>query len=208
MKRLLVLLLVFISGSVFAQKVERVNPIYGSDEQANKMIAYISENLKMVVPIGRSLAEVNGYMRCRIAIDPHGKISEIKIINSLQMWLDIVIIEALKSIPPSPNWTSNTTHELKKALVFSFGNVQMAKATYGYDKQRVDNQVEASVNEQRTKQQEELASHWNAWGEKSKSDLKIKMPLSPERGKGPVIPLKDQQTPPPVNIPKVSVSLE
>lgn len=196
------------SAVCYGQRVERVNPIYGNDEQANKMIGYISENLEMVIPTGRSLADVNGYMRCKISIDPSGKIADIKVMNSLRMWLDIVIIEALKSIPPSPTWRSNTTHELNKALVFSFGNLDLTKAIYGYDKQMVKDQTEASVDNQQEKRKAELATHWNAWDVKNKEDLKIKMPLSPEKSKNPTIPLKNQQTTPPVKIPIIGIALE
>lgn len=208
MRHFVVLIFTLFSLTSFGQRVERVSPIYGNDEQANKMIGYISENLKMVIPTGRSLSDVRGFMRCKITIDPHGKIADIKIINSLQLWLDIVIIDALKNIPPSPNWQSKTTHELKKALVFSFGGPNLPKATYGYDKERVDNQIEQSIDEQRKKQQKELATHWNAWNEKSKENLKLSMPLSPEKNKAPHIPLKDQQTTAPINLPKVAISLE
>lgn len=209
MKCLLMLSMLLLSTISYSQQVERVNPIYGNDEQANRMISYISENLKLIIPKERNLTDVNGMMRCKITIDPYGKIADIKILNSLQLWLDIVIIEALKSIPASPTWKSSTAHELKKALVFSFGNFKGPKAIYGYDKEMVDNRMEASINEQREKQIKQMSTHWQAWNEKSKSDLKMDMPLSPDRNKMPVDPMiKDKPITPPSNLPKVNISLE
>ena len=210
MKRLLILilpaLLVFSSPSM-AQKVERVAPVYGKDDMANKMISYISNNLKMVIPEGRSLKDVSGMMRCKITIDKMGRISDIRILNSLTMWLDIVIIEGLKSIPPSLEWKSNSERELKKALVFAFGG-ERKRNSYGLDMANVNRKIDESIEKQRAKEKEKVTKHYSEWNETTKEQTQIDMPLSPDRNKNPHVELITPEYKRDLDMPNVEISLE
>ncbi len=191
-----------------AQKVERVAPVYGNDDMSNKMISYISDNLKMVIPKGKSLNDVNGMMRCKITIDPSGRISDIQIYNSITMWLDIVIIEGLKAIPPSPDWKSNAERKLKKALVFAFGGERRRGNRYGLDLENISNKIDQSIEKQRAKEKEKLAKHYKEWDEKTTQQTKIDMPLSPDRNKNPHVELINPEQKRDLDIPNVEISLE
>ena len=210
MKRLITLilpaLLVFSSPSM-AQKVERVAPVYGKDDMANKMITYISSKLKMVIPEGRSLKDVSGMMRCKITIDQNGRISEIRILNSITMWLDIVIIEGLKAIPPSPEWRSNAERELKKALVFAFGG-ERKKSSYGLDLANINRKVDASIEKQRQQEKERVTKHYSEWNEKTEEQTKIDMPLTPDRNKNPHVEMITPEYKRDLDVPKIEISLE
>ncbi len=194
----------------FSQNFERVSPVYGSDNQANEMIRYISENLTLEVPDGRSTKEVNGYMSCKISIDPMGRIADINITRSVVRWLDIVIVEGLRKIPPSRTWQSNKTTTLKRQLVFTFGNGRTYReAIYGFNKEGVKSQINTSVNQWQKHLKDSLAKHWSAWDDKTTLDVKLDMPLSPSKSDLPhgVIQNPDIKTPQ-SDIPNIEVSFE
>lgn len=210
MKHLLTLILpalIMFSTPSMAQKVERVAPVYGKDDMANKMITYISGNLKMVIPQGRSLKDISGMMRCKISIDQTGRISEIRILNSITMWLDIVIIEGLKAIPPSPEWRSNAERELKKSLVFAFGG-ERKRNQYGLDIANVNRKVDESIEKQRQQEKERITKHYSEWNEKTEEQTKIDMPLSPDRNKNPHVELITPEYKRDLDTPKIEISLE
>jgi len=210
MKRLLTFiipaLLVFSPPSM-AQKVERVAPVYGNDDMANKMITYISNNLKMVIPEGRSLKDVSGMMRCKITIDKNGRISDINLRSSITMWLDIVIIEGLKAIPPSPDWKSNAERELKKTLVFAFGGSRK-RNKYGLDIANINRKIDESIEKQREKEKDRVTKHYSEWNETTKEQTKIDMPLTPDRNKNPHVELITPEYKRDLDAPKIEISLE
>lgn len=209
MKYLALIITLFVCSAAHAQRVERVAPIYGEDDQANKMISYISEKLNIIIPPGQDVENLNGTIRCRLTIDPTGKICDIMIQKSLVLWLDMAVIDGLKAIPPSSSWRSPTTHELKRALVFSFGNGgRYQQKTYGFDGDKTTNQVEQSIAKYKQNLKDSLNRHWAKWEDKTKLDMKMPMPLSPDRNKNPLPELKTTTQTPSINLPKIGISLE
>lgn len=194
-----------------AQNVERVAPIFGTDDQANMMIRYISDNLELMIPNGKTLENVNGMMRCKISIEPSGKIYDIQIIKGVTdaKWLDIIIMEGLLKIPPSPMWRAPAKHQLSKALIFSFGRHGYHKKTYGPNQDAVQANLDNHLNKWARNLRDSMTRHQLRWEKKTSADIKLPMPASPdgEKQRQP-----DLNTPPLrpnlPDLPKVEISLE
>ncbi|MEG1608018.1 MAG: hypothetical protein RR329_07340 [Mucinivorans sp.] len=190
------------------QVVERVSPVLGSDEQANQLILYIAENLKLIIPANRDLKSVNGQMRCKLTIDPSGRTSNIDITRSSVMWLDLIIADGLKVIPPWFGWRGQDKYKLSKELVFSFGQVRRSGALYGYNKSGVNEKIGRSMDLQRKELKAKLDAHWNAWDKKTRENLKLDMPLTPDN-RQPMTKMPNQKNPIlPLDVPPIHVSLE
>ncbi len=212
MKKLLFIITTLIASlsASFSQNYERVSPVYGSDNQANEMIRYISENLTLEIPEDRSTKDVNGYMSCKISIDPSGRIADINITHSAVRWLDIVIVEGLRKIPPSRTWQSNKTTALKRQLIFTFGNGRAyRKPIYGFNQEGVKAQINGSVDQWQKHLQDSLRKHWGAWNDKTTLDMKLDMPLSPSKSDLPHGVIQNPDIKAPQNdIPNIEVSFE
>lgn len=210
MKRIIFLFLLgTICAAAFSQQIERVSPVLGSDEQANEMILYVSENLRLMVPTGHDLSTVNARVSCKITVDVAGRVSNIDIRQNGPFWVDMMIIDAMKVLPPWFGWRGQDKYELSKELVFHFGDKRNWGGTYGYQKDRVNQQIGRSIEVQRAQNVEKMTKHWQAWEKTITEGMKLAMPLSPDN-KPPMTNMPDRKpiTAPPTNLPPVQVSLE
>jgi len=186
-------LLLLLAMSAFAQRVERVKPQFCGNKAADQMIQYISDNLRVVIPAGKDLSKINAQMRCKITIDQTGKIVDINITKHTVVWLELSIVDGLKDIRPSEQWSTEVAEQLQKELVFSFGNWRKVNNEYGMDTKKIADNVQQQLDEERMAQAEKHRKDEKAWAKVTDEDLKVEMPLSPERGKNPNPEMKNQQ---------------
>jgi len=211
MKRwLLILILASFTTVVFSQRVERVSPQYSGNKAADLMIQHISEHLQIIVPPGNDISNLNTQMRCKVTVDFQGKIININITKHTVVWLELSIVDGLKSIPPSEDWNAEIAQELQKELVFSFGNWRKKKDEYGFDDEKIADNIQNKIDQQRMSDADNTQKQEKAWGKAVKEDLKVEMPLSPERGKNPnpEMHLQDISSPEKKQATKVDISLE
>lgn len=186
MKRLsCILLFVMFVLFGFAQRIERVYPLYSGNKSGDQMVEYIAENLQLIIPSGKDLEKMNTMMKCKITIDEEGKIVDIIITRHTELWLELVIVDGLKRITPSEKWSIEVAQELQKELVFSFGNMRRGKSEYGFRGERVAQSIENQLEEDRQKQKKQHEKETNKWNKVEDKNLKVEMPISPGNNKNP-----------------------
>lgn len=211
MRRLLIIFFLTVSSAItFAQRIEKVAPRFSGNKEADLMIQYICDNLQIVVPAGKDLNSINAQMRCKVTVDFEGKVTDITITKHTVVWLELSIVDGLRQIPPSENWTAEVSQELQKELVFSFGNWRKKQNEYGFDTEKIANNVQNRIDVDRDKEATENAKQEKAWSKAVDDDLKIEMPLSPEYGKNPNPEMKTQgiTTPDQNKSAKIQISIE
>lgn len=174
------------------------------------MIQYISDNLRIIIPAGKDLSKINAQMRCKITIDQSGKIVDINITKHTVVWLELSIVDGLKDISPSEQWSAEVAEQLQKELVFSFGNWRKSNNEYGLDTERISDNIQQQLDDERKAQAAKSQKEEKAWSKVTNEDLKIEMPLSPERGKNPNPEMKTQPIVPPGTnqMQNIEISLE
>lgn len=199
-----------LSFSALSQRVERVKPQFCGNKAADQMIQYISDNLRIVIPAGKDLSKVNTQMRCKITINQSGKIVDINITKHTIVWLELCIVDGLKDIQPSEQWSAEVAEQLQKELVFSFGNWRKVNNEYGLDTERIADNIQQQLDDEREAQAAKNRKEEKAWSKVTQEDLKVEMPLSPERGKNPNPEMKNQNVLPPEQqiMQNIEISLE
>jgi len=205
-----ILVFLLLSFSALSQRVERVKPQFCGNKAADQMIQYISDNLRIVIPAGKDLSKVNTQMRCKITINQSGKIIDINITKHTIVWLELCIVDGLKDIQPSEQWSAEVAEQLQKELVFSFGNWRKVNNEYGLDTERIANNIQQQLDDEREAQAAKNRKEEKAWSKVTQEDLKVEMPLSPERGKNPNPEMKNQNVLPPEQqiMQNIEISLE
>lgn len=182
-----------LSICAFSQRVERVKPQFCGNKAADQMIQYISDNLRVIIPAGKDLSKINAQMRCKITIDETGKIVDINITKHTVVWLELSIVDGLKDIRPSDQWSAEVAEQLQKELVFSFGNWRRINTEYGLDTDKISDNIQRQIDEERKAEADRNKKQDKAWAKVADEDLKVEMPLSPERGKNPNPEMKNQE---------------
>jgi len=205
-----ILVFMLLSFSALSQRVERVKPQFCGNKAADQMIQYISDNLRIVIPAGKDLSKVNTQMRCKITINQSGKIVDINITKHTIVWLELCIVDGLKDIQPSEQWSAEVAEQLQKELVFSFGNWRKVNNEYGLDTERIADNIQQQLDDEREAQAAKNRKEEKAWSKVTQEDLKVEMPLSPERGKNPNPEMKNQNVLPPEQqiMQNIEISLE
>lgn len=168
------LLLLSLTCSAYAQRMVKVRPILNKDKESNEILAHIADGFVLTVPQGRTLDSIENDILCSFRIGSEGQLQNTRIVNqanardvvelksapTLDIWLQVAILEGLKVVPPCPRHLRRNSR--LQTIVFSFGKSRpnpMAGKNIGFDAngiaQQINDKFDAAQQELITKRQQE-----------------------------------------------------
>lgn len=174
MRTLLILLVSLLTLSASqAQRGRRFTPIYGTDEEINRTLSFITENLLFDSLTYTRLGSLNGYVRCVFNVNEEGKIVDIKIAKGLSPWIDYEISTTMSTMP-NMNPFINTKGErvkVKRDIYFTFGSKD--DRGWGNPYLNKSEQTTASIEEQRRHIKDSIMKNNQAWSDFTTDNAKI-----------------------------------
>lgn len=157
-----------VTGASAQKKLQRFNPVYGSEADVNQLLTFVSSNIKVELNEDQTKG-VDGYMVCKFKVDTLGNIHTIRVQHALRPWIDYAIIGAMNRLPaygiPSVD-RKGRKQEVDRQLVFSFGSFTKPLDFIGFNGDKVRENIDQSIQDQiveRTKKNLAQAEKWNGF---------------------------------------------
>ncbi len=155
--------------------LQRFNPVFGNEPESNQIISFIASHLKVELPT-MVVETLDGYMGLQFGIDTLGNIGRYAVIKSYNSWVDYAIISAMNRLPAwgvPPINDQGEVIDKQHQIYFTFGSYNKG-GTYGYQRDAVDRNTQALINEQRDSHFAELNKKNKEWQDFSDKNSTLK----------------------------------
>ncbi|MEG0656732.1 MAG: hypothetical protein RR980_04435 [Mucinivorans sp.] len=196
-------------GQQTARKIQKFNPVYGSQSDVNELLAFVSTNLKVELSEDQ-IKGINGYMTCKFQIDTLGNIHTIRVGHSLRPWIDYAIIGAMNRLPPygipvvdrrGQSWN------VQRQLVFSFGSFFLPMDHMGFDGDKVAQHIQQEIDKQRAEIDKAKAERNLQWGNFTRDNSTLRYDTRESlKGNYPILPDGTDPLKSPIITPRISIS--
>lgn len=147
-------------------------PVYGNDNDLNRTISFVTENLVLDSLTYARLGSLKGHIRCTFDVNEQGKIINIRIAKGLAYWIDYEILVAMNSLPnmvPFKDKSGQPT-TVKRDVYFTF-NTDDTQNWPLYELPGLDSEITAQRREQAAK----IAKLNAEWDEFLKDNTKLSL---------------------------------
>lgn len=154
--------------------LQRFNPRYGGEQEANNLISFVSSNIAVELS-PEQVKGVDGVVVCSVLVDTMGVLKDFRVENKLRPWIDHAIVNAMARLPNygTPCIRRNEKIERRFSLVFSFGSFIKPLRYMGFNGSEVDRQTQAHINAQKDAIKKELAARNTKWNGFVKNNAKL-----------------------------------
>lgn len=210
MRFLLISLLTFSVMCASGQKrLQKFNPVYGSETEINELLAFVSSNIKVELTEDQ-INGIDGFMVCKFRLDTLGNLHSFTVGHSLRPWIDYAIIGAMNRLPvygvPSIS-RQGDKRDVERQLVFSFGSFLKPIEHVGLNEEKIKAGIKNSVDEQHDAIAKKNAKHTFAWNSFTKDNATLKYDAKDAlKGNIPVLPGGKDVIKVPITTPTISVT--
>ncbi len=160
---------------------QRVNPIFGSEKEANQIISFIASNLVLEFE-EEQIKKLDGYMVLNFVVDTAGVIDRLEVKKSYNIWVDYAILGAIKKLPEwgIPSLRNGEPVERNHQLVFSFGSYSNQEQTYGLQNETIARNTQDEIDRQRQEYMAQIQEEHSEW--KSFTDVNSQLEYNIQDG--------------------------
>lgn len=191
------------------KKIQKFNPVYGSQSEINELLAFVSTNLKVELTQDQ-IKGINGAMVCTMKIDTMGAIHTIRVGRSLRPWIDYAIVGAMNRLPPYgvPSVDNKgRRREVDRQLVFSFGSFFLPMDHMGFNGEKVAQNIQDQIDEQMAEDRRKKTEHNAKWNNFYKENATLKYDSrNALKGGQPLLPDAMDPLKMPIITPRISIS--
>lgn len=198
-------------GSAYGQekKIQKFNPVYGSQNEINELLSFVSTNIKVELSEDQ-IRGVNGYMVCKFRLDTLGNIHTIRVGHSLRPWIDYAIVGAMNRLPPYGTPATDRRGEKKdveRQLVFSFGTSLKPLDHIGFNEEKVRQNTQDKIDAQLAEINRKKMEDYTKWGNFTKENATLKYDSRDAlKGSYPTLPQGMDPLKTPIITPRISVA--